>query len=446
MTQERSLYLKNAQKLLAAGKIQPAIEEYLKVLKDYPADWTLMMQVGDLYLKAANSTTAIRYFEKVADHYAAEGFYLKAIAVYKRMTRLDVGLVETRIKLADLYFKQGLITEAKFELLAAVDHYEKRGNRRETIRLFLKLMEFEPDDLEVRTELARTYEREGLRNEAVTQYMEISGQLARKGRSGESLAALENAKRLNPRNAAVLWKLLWAFLEQNETEKTNDILQQFSLVNPSDPEILSLIVKTFSHNGQVDKMMEFIDRSLNSAAKQEMLRILKGELYLKQNDVNAAFAQFCIAIEEQMARKEFNKGISLMKRLTRVDSTFHAAWELLIDLYRRQGQEGALPAACAALADAYISKGMYQEAIQCLKGLLEREPGNRAYREKLDFVRSMLQLPQEENATGRAVDDDFEIEIDMNEPRQGEGQKEIRLVRGEEDLGPQLSAVKVSGM
>ena len=198
--------------MLASGKVQSAIEEYLKILLEYTSDWNLMLQVGDLYLRIGKSAPALPHFQRVAEHYCAEGFFLKAVALYKRIHKFDPGSITTRLQLSEVFFRQGQITEARFELLAAIDFYDKLGNRKELIRLLQKLIEYTPEDVEARTELARAYEKENLIAEALGQYLEISTYLLRAGKAGERLVILQSARRLNPRNPAVLWKIALALV------------------------------------------------------------------------------------------------------------------------------------------------------------------------------------------------------------------------------------------
>src|SRR5207248_10202680 len=99
MAIDKAKIRKSAEKYLASGKVPQAIEEYLKILKEDPKDWNLMIQMGDLYLKITKNSDAVGMFQKVADHYYADGFFLKAIAIYKRINKLDPALTDICIKL-----------------------------------------------------------------------------------------------------------------------------------------------------------------------------------------------------------------------------------------------------------------------------------------------------------------------------------------------------------
>jgi len=77
--------LAGAEKYALQGKIRQAIAEYLKVIETDPEDNAVLNTIGDLYLRQSDGATANRYFLRVAENYAEGGFFLKAIAVYKKV-------------------------------------------------------------------------------------------------------------------------------------------------------------------------------------------------------------------------------------------------------------------------------------------------------------------------------------------------------------------------
>ncbi len=86
-----------------------------------------------------------------------DGFLLKGIAVYKRVHRIDPGLIEVRLRLADLYARQGLISEARFEILAAIEQYEKSGQIRERLICIIVCWRLIQQVLKCECELAALY-------------------------------------------------------------------------------------------------------------------------------------------------------------------------------------------------------------------------------------------------------------------------------------------------
>src|SRR5690349_2459838 len=104
--------LASAEKNVKAGKLQHAIADYEKILKEDPKDLTVLNTIGDLYAHLGKTDQASSYYKRVADAFASSGFTVKAIAVYKKITKLD-GAVENLNRLAELYAQQGLHTDAR---------------------------------------------------------------------------------------------------------------------------------------------------------------------------------------------------------------------------------------------------------------------------------------------------------------------------------------------
>jgi tetratricopeptide (TPR) repeat protein len=417
MNNDKGLVLKAIQKHLTAGKIVPAIEEALKGLKDSPNDSNLLLLLGDLYLKINKGTAAIKYLQKAAEQYCNDGFLLKGIAVYKRVHRIDPGLIEIRLRLADLYARQGLISEARFEILAAIEQYEKTGQVREMIDLYHRLLEIDPSSIEVRSELAALYDRQGMTSEATSLYLAISQQCLQRNEAAQALPFLEKARKLNPQNAAVQWKMLWVYLELEETEKARSILEDFINTSISDLEILGLIIKNHTTATSMDKMHELINRVLDSSSHREPYYVLKGELFLHCGELENALNEFMLAIFEQGERFDLGRSAALMKRIIRMDHSFYPAWQKLIDLYESQHRDSDILSAYDALVEAYIHHGMFDEAEEWLLLLKDQHPENPVYFQKLNslYARGVLKRPAvSEKIIEHQKVEDFDLEIDVD--------------------------------
>ena len=94
--------LQLADKLFKQGKVEAAIKEYQKIIDAKPDDLEVRRIIGDLHLKLNKLPEAFRQFEWISDFYLKEGFFTKAIAMYKRITRLDPQNEGISFKLADL--------------------------------------------------------------------------------------------------------------------------------------------------------------------------------------------------------------------------------------------------------------------------------------------------------------------------------------------------------
>src|SRR6059058_6602428 len=115
--------LSSAEKFVQQGKLQNAIAEYEKVIKEDPKDLTVLNTIGDLYARVGQNEKACEYFKKVGDQYAQNGFAVKAIAIYKKLTKIGPYNSEHTTKLAELYGQQGLYNDARVvvEALLAIE-------------------------------------------------------------------------------------------------------------------------------------------------------------------------------------------------------------------------------------------------------------------------------------------------------------------------------------
>lgn len=390
MAIDKTKIQKSAEKLIASGKVAPAIEEYLKILKENPKDWNLWIVVAELYLKVNKTNEAIQAFQKVADHYNADGFFLKAIALYKRVNKLDPNLTEVCMKLADLYLKQGLTMDAKTQLQAVAQHYMSKNQTREAIQTLKKLIDIEPDNLRSRNELAKAYKNEGMLAEAIQEYLEISDELIRKNLFKESLTVLETAFKMDSRNTAILRKILTVYTEQNETGKAMAMLDDALKNDPTNSHLLALMADTYANKNQFDRAHQTIDQAILNTTDKEPFWKSKGDLFLKEGDLIQAFEQYEHVVERLARRKEYEKALELLQKITKVDAAFHPALQKMLEFHTALRQESNVAATYNSLVDAYISKTMYPEAAECLEKLIELEEDNAQHQEKLEFVRSFL--------------------------------------------------------
>lgn len=122
-----------AQKYLQKGQLDKAIREYQRLVEDDPKDVRTLLKIGDLQTRSGDHVKATETYSQVAQFYSDQGFFLKAVAVYKQILRLDSSLVEVNLKLADLYFQLGLMSDAANQYQQVSQIFEREGRIEESI-------------------------------------------------------------------------------------------------------------------------------------------------------------------------------------------------------------------------------------------------------------------------------------------------------------------------
>ena len=104
-----------AQKYIKKGQHKKAIKEYQRVLEKDPKNIRVRLKLGDLFLKNGHKDRAIDEYMKVAQQYENDDLNFRATAIYKKILYLDPRLVDVYHKLANLYLSENLIGSARLQ-------------------------------------------------------------------------------------------------------------------------------------------------------------------------------------------------------------------------------------------------------------------------------------------------------------------------------------------
>ncbi len=200
MAQTREQVVQAAEKFVARGKIEPAIREYRKLLADHPNDINTLNRIGDLYARIQRIEEAVDFFLQIAEQYTAEGFFVKAIAIYKKIIKLDPTRLEVYDQLAELYHKQGLVNEARTQYQVLADYYAKHQNAASAIAIYQKMVQLEPENPTYHVKLAEIYHQQQLIEKAMGEYRIIAELMIQHGRPQEAAQVYERALDLDSQN------------------------------------------------------------------------------------------------------------------------------------------------------------------------------------------------------------------------------------------------------
>ncbi len=228
----RERVMQTAEKLVARGKISQAIREYRKLLRQNPDDANMLNRVGDLYARQDKVDEAVELFEKIAEGYGRDGFFVKAIAIYKKIIRLDPTQLAVYERLAELYHRQGLISEARSQYLVLVDYYSKHQDMAATIEIHRKMADLEPNDPSPRVKLAELYLSEGLVEETIGEYQRIAELMLDHGRVEEASKVYIRALDVDSDDLAFISEAVLRLREEGELEAAGRVFEAAVERNP----------------------------------------------------------------------------------------------------------------------------------------------------------------------------------------------------------------------
>jgi len=232
MAVQREQVVQTAEKYVSRGKIEPAIREYRKLLTDNPNDINTLNRIGDLYARIQRIDEAVDFFTQIAEQYSTEGFFVKAIAIYKKIIKLDPTRLEVYEKLAELYHRQGLVNEARTQYQVLADYYQKHDNAASAIAIYQKMADLEPNNPSYHVKLAEIYQSQQLIEKAMNEYRVIAEMMIAHGRAQDAAQVYERALDIDSSNLGFINDAVFKLKESGAASAASRFLAIATERNP----------------------------------------------------------------------------------------------------------------------------------------------------------------------------------------------------------------------
>jgi len=446
---KRDKVIADAEKLVAKGKIEPAIKEYERLLDDNPSDVNTLNRIGDLWVRINRTDEAVKTFGRIADHYAKDGFFLKAIAIYKKINKLDPSKLDVYAKLADLYAKQGLAMEAKSQYQVLADYYIKHGDPGNALVIYKKIAELDPSAINVHVKLADLHSQAGQTAEALKEYDRVGRMLLKRGMLEEAVQVFRKALKIDAKNVDLVESLVTALIEARDFNNAQAIVETALETNKNHPKLLATWARILIGKGDINSAKSALENAMKSDPNEPSTREALAEMYLKQNNLDKASEMMAFLADRALSRGERGPAVEALNRILKADSGHVPTLEKLVAVYTKLNEETNILASMNSLAEAHIAKGRYPQAAGVLEKLIQREPQNAQHRNKLQFVKSQMggvdtQPPRKEAPAPPPLPMEIEEPVPTIESLEEEPSMsmEIESTPGELDLSSFTSAAE----
>jgi tetratricopeptide (TPR) repeat protein len=341
MAFDKNNAMRNAEKLLAQGKIKAAIGEYKSVVRHDPKDIGTTNLLGDLLFKNGDTAEAVKCYTTVGSHYAQQGFFAKAIAVYKKIAKLQSG-PEISKELAELYKAKGSASEARQHFQIVADHYQKEGRTLEALDVLKEVALLDPKNTEVYQQLGESYLKEGYSAEAAEAFSAHGLRLQSLGRCDEAVAAFDRAIELdgNCRDALAGW--CEAKFAEGDLAAAAKRIGELLEDNPRDAELIKILYDCHLRSGDPKSAEEQLLKLVESNPEDFPLCLELADLYLEQDDATSSARMLVLSSEYLLVAGRFDDlNLGVANVLERFPEQIEAL-RLLCDLHTWQRNESAL--------------------------------------------------------------------------------------------------------
>lgn len=281
--------LEAAKDFVTQGKLDKAIREFEKIAAVDPKDMRVKLQIAELFVKRRQIPEAIKSYREVAESYTHDGFFLKAVTVYKNILRLNPSMLDVNQALAGLYEKMGLAKDAihQYEILAVA--LEHKNQYDEALKLREKLVELAPDSPLHRVRLAEAYQRDSRKEDSLVQYEILAKQYReRKEEPKKMIELFERILPHRPENQAMLSELVHLYYSAKDFRAAIKWIENRKALVAKDPDLMELAGQMYSSLNQLE----------SARAKYQEL----AEFYIAQGKVPEAlkaYAEIVVILPEE---------------------------------------------------------------------------------------------------------------------------------------------------
>jgi tetratricopeptide (TPR) repeat protein len=365
-----------AEKYLQQNKLPNAISEYEKILQVEPQNLAILNTVGDIYSRLGQNEKAIERFRVVAECYGTDGSLLKSIAVYKKITKLDPNGLAALEKLAELYRKQGLVSDARSMLLQAADAYTRKGLSKETLRLLKQLVVFDPENVQVISRTADLMTQAGQKNEAKEMLSQTASTLVERHALDPAQKILARLIALDPTDLHAQELRAQVTFELGNAVKAVELYEAIPDLDSRAEGLRNLLsayikLENLQQADLVCRKLVSIHHDCDGVLK------VAARLY-KEDETLRALALYSEFSTELLAQDKEDVIAHLRGAVSRLRNNPEAL-QTLYNLAQRAGETSMIAEILELLAHASVQSNQFERARDAYKELIELEPENASH-------------------------------------------------------------------
>ncbi len=377
---DKTSTLKEIQKYVSKGQLDKAISEMEKLVSSSP-DGNMLNTLGDLYLKKAIKQKAAESYHKAANFFRHEGFSLKAMALYKKVLNINPSEPDALYSIGELNEEKGLITDAIRYYLATAESFVKSGQKEKILDVYEKVLSLSPTNVPLRNKVAEIFLKEGLSSDASREYVFVARIHDENNEIENAQEYYNKALELVPLCKEAVLGLSRLYEKSGEKDKAVDQMKEAAALFPEDTEVLVRCAElSLSHDDR-----ETAKNALSKVTEIDPDHIgakrMLAEILLKEGEKDKAWDEYHVVIDEMISNENYGEAISLLESFREIDAV--ETGKRLIAIYKQQNDSDHLSDELVRLADKLSENSETHEALIFYKEALEIKPDDPFIRQKI---------------------------------------------------------------
>ncbi|MBI4682374.1 MAG: tetratricopeptide repeat protein [Nitrospirae bacterium] len=348
--------------------------------------------IGDLYLKKGSEQQAKESFIKAAELFRKDGFYHKAIAIYKKVLNIAPNDVDALIALAKLNADRGLIGNAIENYNRAAEIYHREGSTEKATMVVEKMLHLAPADTSTRSKIAYLYFRIGLRERAANEYASIAAICLEKNDFEKAKEFYNKAIEYDTKCIPALTGLSNIAVKEKNIEQAFTHLNTALSYDPNNIDILLTYSKLAIDTNKIDDARRALVLLMTSSPSSIEARKLLSALYINEGHPEKAWEVLLPCIDTASNENKWSEADELMHYFK--DLQIKPVKQRLLRICKAQGDDYTISNALKELAVLNEDEGSDEDAYQLYKEALALNPDDKAVSEKIKYLEIKLGIAE----------------------------------------------------
>ena len=332
MALDREKTFLNAERLLKQGRVAQALDECRRLAEDAPKDLLMLNRLGDFLARGNRGADAIVYYNMIAEQFTASGFYPKAIAILKKIVKVDPNHLAAVVRLGELNLKQKLPGEARTWFLQAAESYLRAREFAKAREVYEKLVVAEPENFVHSVRLAEARVAEGDPGRGGLELVALGGRMLAAGRGDDAERTFRRAAELLPGRAEPLVGLARSRAAAGKREEALRLVDDAWARCEGAEAIAGEVFVLFEQMGDVERSSKFLldprsDAVADEALEQAFRAALAG------GAVDGLWSRVQPLLDRWARERLFDRATHVLERLARLEDGGHLR---ALDLVRRE--------------------------------------------------------------------------------------------------------------
>lgn len=246
--------IEEAQKFSLRGQFDKAAKNYEQILALEPSAINLRQKLAELLFKCGRVDDARVELETIGGHFSKNGFFLKAIAVYKQLQKISPGDISLSLTLAELNEKHGLIANSLSEYKLVYEYHERTGNAHEALNILVRMQNVDPQNVPIKIRLAEASAQQGEMDEAFSLFSHAVSLLLERNDTAALSRVTARIQQLFPHKPDFMLEILTGQVEQGNAAAVIDSIQSLLRSNPQNKRTWDLIIEAFKRLEQPQRV------------------------------------------------------------------------------------------------------------------------------------------------------------------------------------------------